>query len=98
MNMKVVEFEEMRLGDFFLKLRYFLKKREDEMLFIANLIRMQTLELLNVQIEPKHRIQSVQDLWCFPWENEDKKVEHVDLNSETVKQELKNLYNVWGKD
>lgn len=96
--MKVVEFEEMRLGDFFLKLRYFLKKREDEMLFIANLIRMQTLELLNVQIEPKHRIQSVRDLWCFPWENEDEKVEHVDLNSEAVKQELKNLYNVWGKD
>ena len=98
MNMKVVEFEEMRLGDFFLKLHYFTKQREDEIFFTSNLVRMQTIELLNIQIDPKHRIKDVQELWRFPWEREETSSDVIDLNSDSVKHELKNLYEIWRKD
>ena len=99
MNMKVVEFEEMRLGDFFLKLHYFMKAKEERMIFTSNLARLQTMELLNVQIEPKYRIKTPLDLWRFPWESEvESGIEVPDLENESVKQDLKDLYNLWQKD
>ena len=48
MGMTVVEFEEMRVGDFFLKLRYFMVAKEEKLILDSNLIRLQTVELLNI--------------------------------------------------
>lgn len=99
MNMTVAEFEETRLGDFFLKLRYFMQAKEETIILTSNLVRMQTIELLNVQVESKYRIKDPLDLWRFPWEEENgDKIEIPDLEDENVKQDLKDLYSVWQKD
>ena len=34
------------------------------------LVRLQTVELLNIQIEGKHRIKDPKRLWKFPWDTE----------------------------
>ena len=33
-----------------------------------NLVRLQTVELLNIQIDRKSRIKSPDKLWQFPWD------------------------------
>lgn len=60
----------MRLGTFFLKMRYFFKLEESRFRQSAELIRAQTLHLINIQLLPGDRIKSVKNLWPFPWDEE----------------------------
>lgn len=69
--MTVVEFWEMRLKDFFLKLHYYNGKKQRDFEAYANLIRLQTVTLVNVQMEKKNRIRDPKKLWIFPWEVEE---------------------------
>jgi|GEM_PF-5726314 hypothetical protein len=99
MGMTVAEFEEMRVGDFFLKLRYFMAAKEEKIILDSNLIRLQTVELLNIQVDSRSRIKDPRDLWRFPWEDEDENEGMLpDLESTDVRQNLKNLYKVWERD
>lgn len=66
--MKVEEFWEMRLKDFFLKLHYYYNKKQREIECYSNLFRMQTVALVNIQLEKKHRITDPRKFWVFPWE------------------------------
>ncbi len=76
-----------------------MKAKEEKMILNSNLVRLQTMELLNVQIDPKYRIKNPLDLWRFPWEAiEESEIEIPDLENERVKRDLKDLYNVWQKD
>ena len=61
---------------FYNKLRGFNQLRQSE----YELTRLQTVELLNIQIEGKHRIRSPQSLWKFPWE-----AHRVDIEATKVK-------------
>lgn len=90
--MTVEEFEEMLVGDFFLKLFYFNEAREESNRYIGELLRVQTMHLLNVQIESKHRFKKPQELWKFGWEDE----EHVseELTDEQIEDKIKNLQDV----
>ena len=66
MGMTVAEFEEMRVGDFFLKLRYFMAAKEEKIILDSNLIRLQTVELLNIQVDSRSRIKDPRDCGDFP--------------------------------
>ena len=68
--MQVMEFWEMRLKDFFLKLHYYNEKKQRELEVYANLLRMQTVSLINVQLDKKSRITDPKKFWLFPWEIE----------------------------
>lgn len=58
----------MRLADFFLKLVGYRQEKEMEQRQLAELIRLQTVEILNIQIKKSDRIKKPSDLWQFPWE------------------------------
>ena len=68
--MQVMEFWEMRLKDFFLKLHYYNEKKQRELEVYANLLRMQTVSLINVQLDKKSRITDPKKFWLFPCEIE----------------------------
>lgn len=68
MGMTVVEFWEMSLHDFFLKLHYYNLKEEQAYRANAELVRLQTLTLVNIQLLKKDKIKDPRRLWVFPWE------------------------------
>lgn len=69
--MQTGEFWEMRLKDFFLKLYYYNNKKQRELESYSSLVRMQTIALINMQLEKKHRIRDPKKFWLFPWEVEE---------------------------
>lgn len=70
MGMSPEDFWTMRLRDYFLKLRYFLARRQAERAEHAELVRLQTLVLTNIQLARKDRITDPRKFWRFPWEAE----------------------------
>jgi hypothetical protein len=68
MRMHRVEFWEMPLGEFFAALHFFYKDRETRDRQHAELVRLQTVTLLNIQLASKDRIKDPRKLWRFPWE------------------------------
>ena len=68
--MTVMEFEEMLLHDFFLKLYYYNLKEEHSYRTTAELVRLQTLTLVNIQLLKKDKIKDPRLLWVFPWERD----------------------------
>lgn len=68
LNMTEEEFNEMRLGTYSLKLLFWLKAREEQFMFTANVIRMQTMILFNTQVAQENRVNNPTLLWSFPWE------------------------------
>lgn len=45
------------------------------MIATANLVRMQTMSLVNIQLAVKDRFRSPKKFWLFPWEEEEEKPE-----------------------
>lgn len=64
--MQVMEFWEMRLKDFFLKLHYYNEKKQRELEVYANLVRMQTVSQINVQLDKKSRIRILKSFGYSP--------------------------------
>ena len=64
MGMSEREFWYISPRAFYNKVRGFNQLRQAE----YEIIRLQTVELLNIQIEKKHRIKSPDKLWQFPWD------------------------------
>ena len=60
----------MPLADFFLKLHYYYKNKEQEYRERAELVRLQTLTLVNIQLARKDKIKDAKQLWRFAWEQE----------------------------
>jgi len=94
LGMSPDEFYEMRLRDFFLKLFAFRKEQEIDRRENAELIRLQTVELLNINLKDDDKIKKTSDLWKFPWDNEsepvaDKPKEVVDEQQQSAR--LQNL-------
>jgi hypothetical protein len=63
------QFFEMRLCYFFNALNMFLKNERERERYTAELVRMQTTELLNIQLKKADRILPAQ-LWAFPWDED----------------------------
>lgn len=64
--MQVMEFWEMRLKDFFLKLHYYNEKKQRELEVYANLLRMQTVSLINVQLDKNQGLRILKNFGYFP--------------------------------
>lgn len=70
LSMSVEEFEMMEVGTFFLKLFYANMKEREERQFYGNVLRMQTMLLMNMQIEAKSQIKKPELLWRYEWDEE----------------------------
>ena len=79
----------MEMSTYFLKLFYHNKEKEQERRFYGELIRLQTLQLLNIQIDAAHKIRKAEDLWQFPWE--EKEIEGEQLTEEQKRKRVKYL-------
>lgn len=66
--MSVEEFEKMEVGAFFLKLFFANQKEREDRQFYGNIMRLQTMLLLNMQIEAKNQIKDPALLWKFEWD------------------------------
>lgn len=70
MGISEKEFGEMGIPTFFLKLFYFNKGKEENQRFLADLARLQTMQLINIQLDPKSRFKDPQDIFQYSWEME----------------------------
>ena len=68
LSMSVKEFEMMEIGTFFLKLFYANMKEREDRQFYGNVLRMQTMMLINIQIEAKSQIKKPELLWRYEWD------------------------------
>ena len=93
--MTVAEWEAMNLGNLCLKLRYYNIQKENRVRLISELVRLQTLELININLAKNQKIKKVQDLWQFAWDDEAKKIEKID--EEELKERIRAINNIWQK-
>lgn len=94
MGLSPDEFYSMRLSHFFLKMQGFYKRIENEQRARAELVRMQTVYLVNVQLKREDRFKSPAELWQLPWDN----TEVATVASESQNPEdLKQLLNLLTK-
>ena len=75
--MPEIEFELISPRSFYNKIQGFNELRQAEF----ELVRMQTVELLNIQMDKKGRITDPQKLWKFGWEKEKKVDRKVAMHS-----------------
>lgn len=68
MNMQEAEFGEMRIGSFFLKLRFFSKQKEEELRERVEITRLQTFHLVNIQLSVNDRLKHPSEFWPLPWD------------------------------
>ena len=70
LHLTPAEFYEMRIGHFYAAMDAWGEHELSKQRFTAELIRMQTTDLLNIQLKKKDRLKAG-ELWRFPWEVED---------------------------
>lgn len=83
-------FYEMRLKDFFLKLHGFRLEQESKMQFQASLTRLQTIELINLNLKKEDKIKDPLKLWRFAWE--DFQDENTEASEQEAEAKLKKLF------
>ena len=88
MNMSEKEFGEMGLPAFFLKLLYHNKAQLQQQQLIANVIREHAFQVINIQLDAKHKLSSAEQLWRYDW---DKKTEGEQKLKEQTPEQLKEL-------
>lgn len=67
------DFYEMRLRDFFLKMHGFRLEQEARSRESADLVRLQTMELININLKKEDKIKDPVKFWRFSWEEEPEK-------------------------
>ena len=68
MGMSETEFEFISPRAFYNKVHGYNYARQSE----YELVRLQTVELLNIQIDKKGKIKRPESLWKFPWDTKEK--------------------------
>ena len=79
MGMSERDFELTTPRAFFNKMKGFNQLKQVE----YEIVRLQTVELLNIQLERKHKIKDPKKLWRFPWEG------HKEVDVERAKRQAK---------
>ena len=83
LNMSEEEFETMEVGTFMLKLFFANKQREDDKKFLGDVIRRQTLWLVNVQLSEQSQLKKPEQLWQYAWEvHEGKPAKEITLQDQ----------------
>lgn len=90
--MDEVEFERMEIGSLFLKLYYHNKGEDDNRRFYGEVIRLSTMQMMNLQISKGHKLQRPEELWRFPWEMEEG--QGVELSPQEREERMKYLCEV----
>lgn len=70
LHLTPAEFFKMRIGHFYAAMDAWGEHELAKQRFTAELMRMQTTDLLNIQLKKKDRIKAG-ELWRFPWEVEE---------------------------
>ncbi len=86
----------MRLGTFFLKLEYYFKARLEDKRLFAELIRLQTFHLVNIQLSVDHKIKDLQSLWSYDWEKT-KRENIVSKNDVEVQEKIGRMIEMLNK-
>lgn len=86
-----MEFGLMRPPVFFLKLHFYYKAQLEKQKFVADLVRLQTLQLVNLQLPKSDQFKCSTDLWKFPW---DEKTENVIIPEEQKVEQLNRMHNL----
>jgi len=71
LGMTADEFFECRIGLFYNALNAYYREQMNRQRFTADMVRLQTLTLLNIQIKKSDRIKTPAELWSFPWDDEE---------------------------
>lgn len=92
--MSEVEFREMRLGTFFLKLHFYLKKEQDKQIYLQKVIRQATWFFVNTQVSKK--IENPETMWPIEEEKDSTAVEYdTEAYREKVNQLIEISKRVW---
>lgn len=94
--MTIAEWEAMNLGNLCLKLRYYSIREENRAKIISELVRLQTLELININLAKNQKIKSPRDLWQFAWDNEEQKGKEI--GEKEFKERIKKINTIWQKE
>lgn len=79
------QFGEMRIGHFYAALNAHFAAEKERQKFTAELFRMQTVDLLNIQLKKKDRIKP-KELWIFGWDNEDEEETEKPVTADEIKR------------
>jgi hypothetical protein len=93
MGLSPEEFMLMRPANFWLKLQGYRQGREEDFRLDAELSRLQTTELINIQLDPVKRLKPNQ-LWRFPWDKEEEPDEPEMVTTEEAEINIKKLIEV----
>lgn len=80
----------MEVGDYMLKLFYHNKAQLEQRQFYGNVIRMQTVRLMNIHLLPESQVRDPKELWGYEWD-EDKKRAVQPKKPVTAQQQQENL-------
>ena len=72
---------------FYNKVRGFNQLKQAE----YEIIRLQTVELLNIQMDKKHMIKSPDKLWKFPWEKQRVGIELAKRKAKYFEEKIKRI-------
>jgi len=90
MGLSPEDFGQMRLSHFFVKLIGHVKYKEEKYKEQAELVRLQTVSLINVNLARKDQIQNPTEFWKFPWDGESTEArEKPEADPAKMKQLLK---------
>jgi hypothetical protein len=91
LGLSVNEFYEMRPVHFFMKLGEYNREQEQKFRLDAELIRLQTTTLVNIQLPENKKINPA-SLWKFPWDNDiDETIKQLDKKD--FEEQYKNYIN-----
>lgn len=102
--MQESEFWGMRPRSFFLKIRFFDLSQTRREIYAAELVRLQTFFLVNIQLSKKDKFKTPGDMWPFSHEIEAKKeaAAQVQIDPAAMKEKtekiLKLLNNEWASN
>lgn len=94
--MTVEEFEAMEVGNFLLKLFYHNMASERQRQFYGNVIRMQTMRLINIHLTQQSQYKEPKELWGYEWEEEKEKAERKKkpVTARQQQEQLKQLQDL----
>lgn len=92
--MSVEEFERMEVGAFLLKLFYFKEQQKEERKFYADLVRLQTFKLVNIQLTEKSQLKTPEQLWTYEWDSQKAEDPVRKLSEEEQQQKLQELRDI----
>lgn len=90
LHWSITDLMQSRLSMFLLALRGHRQAEELRYRQHAEMIRLQTVELINIQLKKEDKIKSASSLWAFPWDAK-KQDPQIEFTPEQVQDNIKRL-------